>query len=307
MSLSASTGAAASERGSGPRRRPGASAKARKALALGLQVGPATAFVAFFLLAPLVVFFLYSLWRVRNYEIVAEWNLDSYKAAVTDDSYRRLLWNTVKIAGGASLLSAGLAFAFAHTLRFKLRRWQEPLLFAVVIAMFSGYLVRVYAWRTLLGDSGIVNSALRGLGITSEPLSFLLFNRGAAIVVLANFLIPLAVLPVYAALQNVKDSEIEAARDLGCGSWGTFWRVTAPLAWPGIFFSWALAFLAAAGDYVVPQLVGGANGTMVGVIITDTFQTDYNFPRGAALAFTTLLVSLAIITVVRFVGGKVLR
>jgi spermidine/putrescine transport system permease protein len=83
--------------------------------------------------------------------------------------------------------------------------------------------------------------------------------------------------------------------------------VTAPLAWPGIFFSWALAFLAAAGDYVVPQLVGGANGTMVGVIITDTFQTDYNFPRGAALAFTTLLVSLVIISVVRFVGGKVLR
>lgn len=305
--MSATSAKAVGPRERGATRAPRLSGRVRGALALGLQVGPATAFVAFFLLAPLVVFFLYSLWRVRDYEIVSEWNLDAYKAAFEDESYRRLLWNTVKIAMGASVLSATLAFAFAHTLRFKLRRWQEPLLFAVVIAMFSGYLVRIYAWRTLLGDSGVVNSALRGIGVIDQPLSFLLFNRGAAVVVLANFLIPLAVLPVYAALQNVRDAEIEAARDLGCGAWGTFWRVTAPLAWPGLFFSWALSFLAAAGDYLTPQLVGGANGTMVGVIITDTFQTDYNFPRGAALAFTTLLVSLAIISVVRFVGGRILR
>lgn len=285
----------------------GRAARRRSRLLLGLQLGPASAFVVVFLIVPFAILFLYSFWRLKSYEVVAEWNLDSYRRVFQEAAYRQLLLNTLKIAMGASVLATVIAFAFAHALRFRLSRWQEPLLFCVVVALFSGYLVRIYAWRTILGERGVINESLTRIGLIDQPLSFLVFNRGAAIVVLANFLVPIAILPIYGAMQNIRDREIEAARDLGCGSWATFRRVTLPLAWPGVFFAWALTFLTATGDYLVPQLIGGANGTMLGVIITDTLNADFNLPRGSALAFTALVVTLSIIALVRWLGGKVLR
>ena len=108
-----------------------------------------------------------------------------------------------------------------------------------------------------------------------------------------NFLIPLAILPIYAALQNVRDEEIEAARDLGASAAGAFWRVTFPLAWGGVFAAFALTFIIAAGDYVTPQLVGGTSGGMIGRSIASTFGTAFNWPLGAALSFLTLAFVLA--------------
>ena len=152
---------------------------------------------------------------------------------------------------------------------------------------------------TLLGEHGFINESLLSLGIVGQPLTFLLYNRVAAVIVLANFLVPLAILPIYGVLQNVDEGEVLAARDLGCGSAGAFRRVTLPLAWPGIAAALALTFIIAAADYLTPTLVGGVNGTMIGQTIATTFLDSFDWPAGAAISFVTLALTLLIVAVVR--------
>ena len=271
------------------------------------QLAPSTLFLLVFLVAPLGVFLVYSFWVTRSYRLVSDWTVANYVEGLTEPVYRSLFRNTLQIALSAALITVVLAYAFAHVIRFQLRRYQEPLIFLVIVALFSGYLVRIYAWRTILGDEGIVNDTLRRLGLIEQPLSFLLFSRPAAIIVLVNFLVPLAVLPIYAALQNVRDEEVEAARDLGAGAFGAFRRVTLPLAWSGIFAAFSFSFIIAAGDYVTPQLVGGTSGAMIGRAIANTFGVTFAWPRGAALSFLTLAFVLAILAIVRAASARVVR
>lgn len=271
------------------------------------QLTPATLFLLVFLVAPLGVFFVYSFWVTRRYELVADWTFAQYEEALTERVYRDLFQKTITIALSAAGITVALAYAFAHVIRFQLRRYQELLLFLVIIALFSGYLVRIYAWRTILGDQGIINEGLRRLGVIEEPLSFLLFSRPATIIVLVNFLVPLAILPIYAALQNVRDEEVEAARDLGAGAFRAFWKVTLPMAWSGVFAAFAICFIIAAGDYVTPQLVGGTSGAMIGRAIADQFGVTFEWPRGAALSFLTLAFVLSIIAVLRTLSARVVR
>ncbi len=274
---------------------------------LVVQILPATLFLLVFLVGPVTIFFIYSFWAVEGYDLAPAWTLENYREALGDEIYRSLFAQTLQTAATAALVTTLIAYTFAHAIRFHLRRHQEVLLFLVVVALFSGYLVRIYAWRTILGDQGVINTALLTLGVVSQPLSFLLFSRIATTITLVNFLVPLAVLPMYAALQNVRDEEIEAARDLGAGAAGAFWRVTLPLAWGGIFAAFALTFIIAAGDYVTPQLVGGTSGGMVGRTIASTFGTAFNWPLGAALSFLTLIFVLVILGVLRLASARVVR
>lgn len=271
------------------------------------QLTPATLFLLVFLVVPIGVFLVYSFWQARDYQLVSDWTVGNYVDALTDPAYRKLFRNTIEIALLSASSTVVVAYAFAHTIRFRLTRYQEPLLFLVIVALFSGYLVRIYAWRTILGDHGIINEALRRSRIVEQPLSFLLYSRPAAIIVLVNFLLPLAVLPIYGALQNVKDDEIEAARDLGAGPFTAFRRVTLPLAWGGIFTAFSFCFIIAAGDYVTPQLVGGTSGAMIGRTIASTFGVSFAWPLGAALAFLMLAFVLAILAVLKAGSSRVIR
>jgi spermidine/putrescine transport system permease protein len=272
-----------------------------------LQLAPATLFLLTFLVTPLAVFFVYSFWVTRAYQLVPEWTLAQYRQALSDPVYRDLFRNTMVIAFSSATITVTLAYAFAHAIRFHLRHRQELLLFLVIVALFSGYLVRIYAWRTILGNQGVINQLLIELGLREEPLGFLLFSRPAAILVLVNFLVPLAVLPIYASLQNVRDEEVEAARDLGAGAFSAFRKVTLPLAFGGVFVAFAISFIISAGDYVTPQLVGGTSGAMIGRAIASTFGVTFAWPRGAALAFVTLALVLTILALVRVVTARVIR
>ena len=271
------------------------------------QLTPATAFLLVFLVGPLAVFLIYSFWVTRSYQLISEWNIENYREALTQGVYRDLFRNTIEIAIVAAVITTSLAYTYAHLIRFQLRRFQNVLLFVAIVALFSGYLVRIYAWRTILGDEGIMNRALLSLGLVDKPLSFLLYSRAAALIVLVNFLVPLAILPIYAALQNVSDDQIDAARDLGAGAFQAFRKVTLPLAWNGVFAAFSFTFIIAAGDYVTPQLVGGTSGAMIGRAIADKFGVTFAWPLGAALSFLTLAFVLAILSVIRFGSRRVLR
>lgn len=268
---------------------------------------PVVLFLGVFLVAPLGVFFVYSFWSVNVFALEPGFSLENYRTALTDPNYRTLFKNTLEIALVVGAITTVVAYGFAHVLRFHLRRYQEILLFVVLIALFSGYLVRIYAWRTILGNNGLINSALEELGLIDEPLTALLFSRAAVILVLLNYLVPLAILPIYAAMQNVRDDEVEASRDLGAGAVRTFWKVTLPRARTGVFAAFALTFILSAGDYLTPTLVGGPSGAMIGTVIADNFGGIANWPLGSATSFLTVALMLGVLGVVGLVFRKVVR
>jgi spermidine/putrescine transport system permease protein len=272
-----------------------------------LQLAPVTLFLTIFFVVPLGIFFVYSFWVTRRYELVADWTVANYNEALSEPAYRRLLWNTLLVAFLASAFTLAIAYPFAYAIHFRLRRFREPLLFLVLLALFSGYLVKIYAWKTILGNRGVINEALLRLGVVDEPLSFLLYSRPAAIITFVNFLVPLAVLPIYASLQNVADEQVEASRDLGAGAWAAFRRITLPLTRDGLLVAFAFAFIIAAGDYVTPQLVGGTSGAMIGKAVVSTFGVTFNWPLGSALAFLTLAAVVAILVSARQLAVRVVR
>lgn len=258
-----------------------------------VRLTPLAAFLAVFFVAPFVILFLYSFGRSSIVSLSFGTNLENWSSVLTDGFYRRLLLRSVTTGIIVGVSSVVLAFPFAYAISLgPLRRRAELCLFAVLVTLFSAYVVRIYAWRTLLGRTGIINETfgVAGLG----PYEFLLFNRAAVVVTLVNVLVPMAVLPIYSSLAQVDRALIEAARDAGAGSLKTLVAVTIPLASRGVNAAFALCFLIAAGDYVTPQFVGGIDGQMLGNVIAEQFGTAFNWPLGSALAFM-LVGAMAIV------------
>ena len=160
---------------------------------------------------------------------------------------------------------------------------------------WTSYLLRVFAWKIVLGYNGVVNSGLISLGFISEPLEFLLYNRFAVVVTLAHAWAAFAILPIYLSLEKIDRSWLEAARDLGEGPFMTFVRVTLPLSLPGVIAASLLVYIPTVGDYVTPTLVGGPRGIMIGNIIQSQFGKAANWPMGAALSIISMIaVTLAV-------------
>jgi ABC-type spermidine/putrescine transport system permease subunit II len=243
---------------------------------------------AFFVL-PLGVLFVYSFWAVRDFAIVHVWSLANYGHAVGDALNLDLLFRSLAIGAVAGGLCVVLAVPFAYAATFRFPRLRTALLFAALVSMFASYLVRVYAFQTILGESGVINWALRAAGVVTEPVSFLLFNRFAVIVTLANVFLPYVLLPIWASMQGIDRNVLEAARDLGESPGGVFRRVVLPASMPGIVAGFTFAFVLSAGDYVTTTLVGGTDGMMIGRKIANAFGLTNDYPLGSALAFTMLV------------------
>jgi spermidine/putrescine transport system permease protein len=259
------------------------------------QLGPPALFYALFFLVPFGLLVAYSVFEVSQATLQVEpaFTLENYRAALTAGLYRELIVRTVLLALVVAFVVVLIAYPFAYVATFVFPRRRELLLFLVLASIFGGYLVRIYAWRTILGEEGLINSLLHSVGLIDDPLSFLIFSRFAVVVTLVNILLPFAVLPLYAAMQNVPRDALEAARDLGGGPLTVFRSVTLPLTSTGLRIAFAFAFVLASGDFVTPAMVGGTNGLMIGNVIADQFGVAFNWPLGAALALSTLVVVLA--------------
>jgi spermidine/putrescine transport system permease protein len=261
-----------------------------------LRLSPILLFTLAFFLTPFVTLFLYSFGESTFIDLSYGSDPQHYVSAFTDPLYRRLLLRALAIGVVTSVLCIALAYPFAYAITLgPLRRRGTWLLFAVVITLFSSYVVRVYAWRTLLGSEGIVNEGLRLVGI--GPIDLLLFSRFSVVLTLVNVLIPLAVLPIYSSLAQIEPSLVESARDLGAPPARALRRVVLPLSMRGVNAAFALCFIVAAGDYVTPQLVGGANGQLIGNVIADQFGVAFNWPLGSALAFSLIASMGAVILI----------
>src|SRR5262245_34671329 len=257
-----------------------------------LLVAPSLLVFICLFIAPTLYFLLVSFWRFESYELIREFNLDNYREVVAD--YLALGVYTLAIATIISLLAVTLGFIYAYVARFRAGRFGSIMLFVALISLFGGYLMKVYAWRTILGTEGIINNALLALGIVSQPVTWLLYNPPSVVLTLTNFLFPFAMLPIYASMQSIQDSELESARDLGAPSSAILFDHVVPRSRTGITAGFALCFLISCGDWVTPVLVGGRM-TMLGNLIAAQFGEFLNWPLGAAMSFSLLAAAFLVV------------
>ena len=163
--------------------------------------------------------------------------------------------------------------------------------------------LRVFAWKIVLGYNGAINTGLKSLGLIDAPLEFLLYNPIAVMITLAHAWIAFTVLPIYVSLEKIDRSLLEAATDLGDSRWQRFWRVTLPLSAPGTIAAALLVFIPTVGDYVTPTLVGGPSGTMIGTLMQELFLRQDNAPLGAALAIVMMLIIAGLVALFLWAVG----
>lgn len=244
-------------------------------------------FVAFFI-APFIYFFVISFWRVRTYKLSPDFSFVNYAKAL--ERYVPIYQLTFATAFAVALTCVVLGLLYAGVVRFKAGRYATLLTFIPLMTLFGGYLVKIYAWKTILGLNGILNGALVGLGLTEEPLMAFFYSPFAVSITLVYFLLPFAILPIYASMRGIQDMELDAARDLGAGAWRRFSDIIVPRCRAGIVSAFIICFLLTVGDYVTPILVGGKI-SMIGNMITPQFGQKFDWPLGSAMSFVTLAIS----------------
>jgi spermidine/putrescine transport system permease protein len=225
--------------------------------------------------------------------------LEQYRTLVEKANYLRLFGTSAVVALAVAAAATVFAFPIAYFLAFRAGRRAGLFLVLLLIPFWTSFLLRVMAWKVMLGSNGVVNSFLQYTGLTREPLEFLLYNRGAVVITLVYVWIPFVALPILAGLQRIDRSLFEAAADLGSTPLQRFWRITLPLSLPGVIAGFFMCFIPTVGEYVTPLLVGGSGGLMYGNLIQDFFTKAANWPLGAAMSLvmlvgTLLLVALAL-------------
>ena len=255
-------------------------------------IAPSAAVFAVLFIAPFAYFFLLSFWQVKLFVLSSELTTQNYVEAY--DRAGGILVITIRLAAIVAVLTTVLGFVYAYIIRFKAGRWGPALLLIALVTLFGGYLMKIYAWKTILGNEGVINSGLRSLGIITEPITAIFYSEGAVIVTLVHFLLPFAILPIYASLRGIDDIELEAARDLGAKPWQTMGGIVIPQCKAGIIAAFTFCFLIPAGDYITPLLVGGKI-TLIGNMVRDQFGKSFNWPLGSAMAIGILLSAVIVI------------
>ena len=258
---------------------------------------PPLLWVGVFLLLPYALMFGHGFWTVRDGMLIHEWNLQNYRTLLANPLYVSVLLRTLRIAASVTACSLLLGYPLAYYLSFHARRRKELLYQLVIVPLWVSYLVRGYAWKTILGSEGVLNGLLRYLHLTREPVSFLLYSPFAVVLVLTHIYTPFVFLPIYAALEHIPRPLIEASQDLGAGPRATFIRVILPLSMPGLLAGATFAFVLSLGDFLAPLLVGGPSGTMIANIVQSLFGAAYNWPLGAAISVCILLITIALLFV----------
>jgi spermidine/putrescine transport system permease protein len=278
---------------------------------------PPIAWVTTFLLIPYAILFCYSFWSVSSIQtIVHNWNFQNYLELVRNSLYRDVLFRSMRIAAAVTFFALLLGYPLAYFLSFHAAKRKDLLYQLVIIPLWASYLVRGYAWKTILGTDGVLNGVLRfthatdlllglqnlinqhvaaGHQVTLVPLPFLLYSPFAVVLVLTHIYTPFVILPIYASLEHIPRNLVEASHDLGASPWSTFRRVILPLSLPGVIAGATFAFVLTLGDFLAPLLVGGSSGIMISNIVVGLFGAAYNWPLGAAIALCMMIIVMALL------------
>lgn len=238
---------------------------------------------------PMGVMFVYSFWTTQNFQIVHDWTLANYRTFFASTTYPKVLLRTLVTAVIITALTIAAAYPLAYVIARHASRWQKLLLGAVVLSFWTSGLLRAYAWMALLGDSGIINKGLKALGLIDAPLPFLLYSPFAVVLVMVYFSLPFAVITLYASLEKMDWSLVDAAADLGASPWKAFTHVTLPQTLPGVVSATLLTFVPLTGMFFVPMLMGDASSVMIAPLIANQMQA-FQLGLGAALSFIVAIV-----------------
>ncbi len=259
-------------------------------------VVPAGLALLLFFAVPVGIFLVYSLLTGATFSFSADtpFTLENYVDVFQSPSTDDLLFNSAAVGFLVAVTCLLIGIPFAYWVRYHSGRLQRLVLLAVIAAMFASYLVRIYAWRTMLGSEGVINTALESLGVLDQPLGFLVFSRFAVVVAIVHIMLPFVILILYAGMRPLEPRYFEASEDLGAGPIQRWRRVVLPLIAVPAMSAFMLCFVIASADYVTPQFLGGPESSMVGVQIQNYFKAQGDYPLGAALAIVVVLGYFAV-------------
>lgn len=258
---------------------------------------PPLIWVGVLLFLPYLLLFAHSFWRVKNQQIDATWNFSNYLQLFQNPMYAQVLSNSFKVAGSVTLLATVFGYPLAYFISFHTDRCKGVLYQIVIIPLWVSYLVRGYAWKTILGSDGVLNGLLKWMHLIDAPLSYLLYSPFAVILMLTHIYTSFLFLPTYAAMEHIPRRLLEASSDLGASPFKTFWKVILPLSLPGVFAGAVFSFVLTLGDFLAPLLVGGPSGIMISNVVVSLFGAAFNWPLGAAIAVVMMVIVMGLLKI----------
>lgn len=265
------------------------------ALGRWLLALPALIWIGALVIAPNAILILYSFWTNEIFGVKHEFTTDNYTKVVESHTVVTLFLRSLAIAGGAATLATLVAFPLAYVVVRYFGRFKFYAALLVIVPLWISFLMRVYSWKIILGDKGILNGFLESIGVIDKPVTVFLYSPWAVAIVMTYVGIPYVFLSAYTLLDRIPPNLYEAAGDCGASPFRTFYSVVWPIARPAVVIGFMLVFVIVFGDYVTPALVGGFSGTMVGTVVLQAFGGLNNWPYGAALAISTVMVTLAVL------------
>jgi putrescine transport system permease protein len=232
--------------------------------------------------------------------------LGNYAMLGTDPLYAASYGRSLGIAALSTAILLLIGYPIAYGMARAPRGVQPILVMAVVLPFLTAFLIRIYAWITILQREGLLNSLLRALGVIDEPLAILSTDTAIYIGIVYSYL-PFMVLPLYASLEKMDETLLEAAADLGCPAWRAFWLITVPLSLPGVVAGALLCFIPIVGEFVIPDLLGGSDAQMIGQTLWTEFFLNKDWPAAAAVAVALLVILLVPITLYQHLHARALE
>ena len=262
-------------------------------------LSPTLVVMALAMCAPTIMMVTLSFWLQSGFEFDTTFSLANYAKVFGNPIFEALFLRTLAISGACALATVLIAYPMAYYVAFHVHKRKLLWVILMTLPFWTSYLLRVFAWKVVLGYNGAINSGLMALGLIDQPLEFLLYSPQAVVITLAHAWAAFAILPIYVSLEKIDRSLIEAAADLGDGPVACFLRVTLPLSMPGVIAALLLIFIPTFGDFVTPALVGGPDGLMLANMVQKMFGKLNNWPLGSALAISMMIiVTLICVTVV---------
>ena len=230
-------------------------------------------------------------------EFWSQLDLENFWFLTDDDLYWKAYLSSLQIAALSTFFTLLVGFPIAYGMASAPEHWRTTLMLLIILPFWTSFLIRVYAWIGILANEGYLNKVLIALGITSEPIQ-LLNTEIAVYVGITYTYLPFMVLPIYATLEKLDGTLLEAAEDLGCARLQAFWSVTAPLSKPGVIAGCFLVFIPALGEFVIPSLLGGSDTLMIGKVLWEEFFSNRDWPVASTVA--TILLLILIVPIILF-------
>jgi spermidine/putrescine transport system permease protein len=262
-------------------------------------LSPALLVLIFGVVIPFFILLTMSFWSREGFDFDTTFTTVNYMRTVEEPIFGAFLMRSFWVSGIATIATVLLCYPMAYYVAFHVHRNKMLWIILMTLPFWTSYLLRVFAWKVILGYEGVINASLLSMGLIEEPLAFLLYSQTAVVITLAHAWAAFAILPLYVSLEKIDKSLLEAAADLGDGPVRRFLRITLPLSIPGVIAATFLIFIPTTGDYITPALLGGPDGAMIGQLIQLQFGAVNNWPMGAALSIVLMLwiASIALVFV----------